>query len=120
MVMEAHELGFRLVPFDRYSRETIIIAIVDPKVSLDVGLAWAAGWLGTAYDFTGLLGMFWVVLGRVLKRRFHNPTQNSRAMFCSEMGVVVLQRSHYPGAEKLIAADTSPQDLLDFLRGEGA
>lgn len=116
LVMEAHELGFRLIPYSRFERENNIVASITPAVEMNDGLRWAAAWLGTAYDFTGLFGMTWVLLGRIFRMKWNNPWQNSHAMFCSEMAVTVLQKAGLPGVEKLVATDTTPQDLLDFLQ----
>ena len=118
-VLEAHELGFRLLPFERFEKENQVVRVVTPSEDIDDGVKWAAHWLGTAYDFSGLVGMAWVVLGRVFKRRWTNPLQNSRAMFCSEMTVEVLRRSGVPWAQSLVPSTVSPQDLLDlFERNE--
>jgi hypothetical protein len=114
MVMEAHELGFRLIPFERFRNRNEVVAIFTTKTSLSDGLKWAAKWLGTAYDFGGLIGMAWVVLGRILKRRWRNPLQNSHAMFCSEMALTVLQLSGVGWSKLAEPHETSPQDLLDM------
>src|SRR5574343_542682 len=57
MVMEAHELGFRLLPYERFKKNNKIVAVWSTKDDLGSGLRWAATWLGTAYDFSGLFGM---------------------------------------------------------------
>ena len=116
VVLEAHELGYRLIPLSRFEKENNVVAIIQPRVDMTDALRWSVHWLGTAYDFGGLLGMTWVLIGRMLKKRWHNPAQNSHAMFCSEMAVTMLHRAGYPGSKALVAADTSPQDLLDFLQ----
>lgn len=121
MVMEAHELGFRIVPYERFVRENNIVWTCTPKVDLTEGLKWAAKYLGTAYDFGGLIGMAFVVLARIFKRRIKNPLQNSRSMFCSEITVHAIKRGHgwhekYPGLDAMRAASTSPQDLMEFLQ----
>jgi hypothetical protein len=113
-VLEAHELGFRLLPFARFQRENVVVGLFRTKVDLEPGLKWAANWLGTTYDFGGLLGMAWVMLGRMLRKRFRNPLQNSHSMFCSEMNVRVLQFCAEPGSERIASSGTSPLDLLRF------
>lgn len=118
MVMEAHELGFRYVTLEQFKRMNNIVAVYMPTVDLDPGIKWAATWLGTGYDFAGLFGMAVVVLGRILKKKFSNPLQNSHAMFCSEMTVSVLRLVKQPGIEALEPSTTTPQDLMDFLLPE--
>jgi hypothetical protein len=71
--------------------------------------------VGAPYDFGGLFGSVWVLIGKWFHRKFHNPLQNSDALFCSELAVKVLQGAKFPGSDLLVAYDTSPQDLRDFL-----
>ena len=112
-VMEAHEMGFRLIPLTRFEVKNDIVASF--KVDIDVGLKFIAlEYLGTAYNFGKLLGTSLVLLGRWLKRRWHNPLHSAQALICSESVVIALQKSRYPGAEKMVARDTTPQDLLTF------
>lgn len=118
MVMEAHELGFRLIPYKRFTDKNTVVGVYHTKSALGDGLKWAAKWLGTAYDFTGLIGMSIVLLGRIFKKRWSNPLQNSLAMFCSEMAVTVLQSSGVAWAKQVDSHGTSPQDLLDLFEAE--
>lgn len=118
MVMEAHELGFRLLPFKRFRDANKVVAIYSTRTSVDDGLRWAASWLGTAYDFKGLLGMFWVILGRVFSRKWKNPMQNTHAMFCSEMAVTVLQSSGVDWSKQLDPTEATPQDVLNSFEAE--
>jgi hypothetical protein len=115
VVMEAHELGFRLIPFTRFKRENNVVRVVTLRQDIELGVRWAAKHLGDAYDFGGLLGMAWVLLGRMFKKRFNNPLQNSHAMFCSEMAVEVLKRSNVTWAKPLVASEVSPADLLEYV-----
>lgn len=115
VVLEAHELGFRLLPYEHFKRQNNIIALFIPKMDIDVGLARVAKeFLGRAYDFGGLLGMSVVLLGRFLKRKWRNPFQSSKAAFCSEACVLALLYSDFPQAEHLLPHETSPQDLMNF------
>lgn len=120
VVMEATNGGFRIVPFEHYVNEhTRLVRLVEPRTSLDEGVRRAALWLGEHYDYGGLFGMAIVMVGRWLRRKWRNPWQNARAMFCSEAVVYVLQASGYEGADRLSPSETSPEDLMTFLeRGE--
>lgn len=112
MVMEAHELGFRLLPFSRFERENKVVAVFSPTCDFNLGLKWAATWLGTAYDFTGLLGMAWVLIWRKLGKRVRNPLQRSHAMFCSEIATKALAKSGCEWAKRLRPSTVSPQQLM--------
>jgi len=118
MVMDAHEEGFRILPLTQFEKKNVIVATFHPVVSIEVGVKFVAlTFLGTPFDFGGLFGTAFVLLGRWLKRKWHNPLQSARSVFCSEAAVVALQKSGYPGAEKLVPQDTTPQDLLQFFQG---
>jgi hypothetical protein len=112
MVMESTEGGYKITPFSKY--ESSLVAIFEPKQSIDVGLKKSVDWLEEDYDYSGLIGMAWVCLGKFLKRKWNNPFCSSKSMFCSEAVVKVLQLSNYPGSEQFDASSTSPEDLLKF------
>lgn len=120
LVMEATEVGFRLIPYEVFAKKNDIVEIVsvDPTRldSVEASVKRAAQWLGDDYDFGGLLGSAVILLGRRLKKRWKNPFASSTAMFCSEAVVLVLKGADYPGTENLDPEATTPEDLLDFLR----
>lgn len=116
IVMEASDVGFRNIPLSRFMQANNVVAILAPKSPIDVGFKYVAlTYLGTAFDYTGLLGNGPILLGRWLKRKWHNPWNSPKSVFCSESGVIALQKSNVAGANTLVAADTNPQDLLDFM-----
>jgi hypothetical protein len=116
MVLEAAWLGFTMRTLDGFIKAgNQVVALIDPKQPIDAGVDQALGWLDTLYDYTGLLGMAVVEIGRYLKRQWHNPSHGPHALFCSEANTKILQLSGYPGADKLVAEETSPEDLLEFL-----
>lgn len=116
MVFEATEWGVRLIPWEVFRRRYRIVAVFEPKVPLDAAMTRAGAHLGAYYDFAGLVGMAVVMLGRWLRRKWRNPLNAARAMWCSELVAHVLRWAGHPGAEKLVPTRTSPQDLLDLLR----
>ena len=121
MVMEAHELGFRLTPLDHFTKHNQIVKLVVPKNNIDAGVKHIAQrYLGTMYAYAGLIGMFIVMLGRWLHRKWKDPFRSSKNVFCSQSVILAMQQS--PGYEKLdLDQYSSPQDLLDFFeKAEGA
>ncbi len=135
MVLEASEFGVRLIPLDAFQRANAIVACFSPAHTLDQAMPEAGRWLGAAYDFGGLFGMAVVMLGRWLRRKWRNPWHSSRSLFCSELVVKVLEWAHHPalvqeGSARGVkrrrsgrvktAAQTSPQDLLEFFEAEVA
>lgn len=118
MVMEAHELGFRLTPFERFKKKNQIVGLYVPKQSVDVGLKYVAQqYLGTVYDYGGLIGEFVVMLGRWLKRKWKNPLRGSKNVFCSEAICIAMQKS--PGYEHFEEDPDSvdPQTLMMYFDG---
>ena len=65
MVMEAHELGFRLTPFEHFKKKNKLVGLFVPKHPIDTGLKYVAQrYLGTMYDYSGLVGEIVVMAGR--------------------------------------------------------
>lgn len=117
MVMEAHETGFRHISLEQFLKKNKIVEIVEPKHDIDAGVrSVALEYLGRSYDFGGLIGGAIVMLGRWLKRSWNNPLHNDKSLFCSEAIAVALQRANYPGADALVPENTTPGDLLEFIK----
>jgi len=115
MVLQADTGGFHLGTFAAFERKHHIVQVIRLEHSVEKGLVAATQWLGASYDYTGLFGSAAVLIGRWLKRKWKNPLNSSKAMFCSEAVVRILQLSDYPGSELLDPSATTPQDLLVFL-----
>lgn len=113
-VLEAGFFGVTLLALEKFQKTNTVIALV-PIEATESDLEAAMEELGDRYDFGGLLGSFFVIVGRWFKKKWKNPWDAPKALFCSEFVVKALQANGYPGAENLVAADTTPQDLLDFL-----
>jgi hypothetical protein len=117
VVLQASLEGFTLDTYTRFQASNTVVAVLVPAIPLDGALhtAWPA--LGTPYDYLGLLGMSWVMLGRALRRNWKNPLSSSGQMFCSEAVVEkLLIPAGYPGVASLgLPQDVSPQALLAFL-----
>jgi hypothetical protein len=115
-VMEATDGGVKISALAKFSKHNDIIAIIEPKQSLEVGVKEAAiNWLGNHFDYEGILGMMIVYIGHWFRLTWRNPFVSTTSAFCSEFVARVLQWSNYPGSEKLIPEDTAPEDLLEFL-----
>lgn len=119
-VFEATEWGVRLMPWGTFRRQNRIVAVFEPQVPLDAAMPKAGAHLGAYYDFPGLVGMAFVILGRWFKRKWRNPFNSAKAMWCSELVAKVLKWADHPGVEKLSPTRTSPQDLLDLLKALNA
>jgi hypothetical protein len=116
LVLEAEWSGLRLSTLAKAAQGgTRVVETVVPAVDLAPAVLKALSWIGEEYNYTGLLGMFWVCLGRYFGKAWRNPLRNSRSMFCSEAVVYVLQEARYPGADALDPQSVDPQALADFL-----
>lgn len=114
MVLQASTGGFEVISHTKFSKDNEIVTEIPINAS-DEGFKKSALWLGQNYDFGGLFGSAIVIIGRWFKRRWKNPWQSSKALFCSEYIVRWLQESDVPGAEDMDPSATNPEDLLDFL-----
>lgn len=121
MVLDAHETGFRLVPWSFFKKKNHIVEVYEPKSNCDGAIPIAAEWLGTPYDYASLFGMAVVVVGRWFKQKWKNPGAAGQGkVYCSESVLWGLHGVQYPGAEVLEPEATSPWNLRDFLRGDGS
>lgn len=116
--LEATDRGFVATPLEAFTREAgrQFVTVCDLEMEDAPTLRHVASMLGHPYDFAGLAGFLWVLLGRRLGRSWRNPIRSESRVFCSEAIVRVLQASRYPGADLLDPERVSPQDLLVFLR----
>jgi hypothetical protein len=97
------------------------------EVAVDVdpasALAICRKWLGTPYDYLGLVGEAPVQVGRMFGQRWPNELGGVHHMFCSEAATYMLQYAPMGNSElkaallKLDPRATSPQDLLEALTG---
>ncbi len=115
LVFQEGPLGWGAKSFDQFKQENTVVTLIPPEKDITAGFAKSLNQLGTPYGFIPLLGMAFVMLGRGLGWHLKNPFRFVRTPFCSARNVLVLQDSQYPGAEKLDAYSTSPEDLLEFL-----
>jgi hypothetical protein len=116
MVLEAHELGFRLITWPRFVKKNRIVEVVEPAYSLDPGFLKLGEWVGSAYDFGGLIGQAFVQFGRWCKRKVRNPLSSPRSMFCSESIARCMQWAGHPDGKNFSPKETTPQDLLNYFR----
>lgn len=118
MVLEEGVFGWSLRTRENFEHGNVIVELVTPKrtLQIDVALRQSLDWLGSRYDYAGLLGMLPVMVARWFGKKLRNPLASSHAMFCSEAGARILQLADYPGAETLDPVDTTPEDLLRFLQ----
>lgn len=114
-VLQSDFFGVVILPLEKFQKSNTIIALAPiPELGED-DLARAMQELGGAYDFGGLLGGIFPIIGSWFKRKWKNPWENPSALFCSEFIVVSLQEASFPGADQLVASETTPEDLKDFL-----
>jgi hypothetical protein len=114
-ILEAGISGVVILPWERLPKDSRIVDYFEIDGIMPKDLVSAMDNLGSSYDFTGLFGFIFPIVGRWLKKKWHNPWNNSKSLFCSEFVTSTLQSCNFPGAESLIPSDTSPSDLRDFL-----
>lgn len=120
LVMEATEGGFRLIPFETFRRSNEVVYLFNPAQSLEAGARQYVNKVGSGYDYAGLFGTIFVLIGRWFHKRIRNPFRSTTVMFCSEAVVDVMQASGYPGTSGMDPDSVTPEDLLKFLRSDGS
>ena len=118
-VAEAAWCGYRISTLTKLtSGTTRVVTMKTPVVPLKMEIA--KQWLDTPYAYAALFGEAWVCIGRLFRKMWKNPFPDPHHMFCSEAIVLLMQQSGYPGADKLDAVSTSPDDLLRFMEEQEA
>lgn len=118
MIMEAQWDGFHIKKWSHSPSVQEKYLLMTPKYDI-TGLPKAcAEFLGNPYDYTGILGAIPVMILRFFRIKSRNLLEDGRAKFCSEAIALGLQKINYPNAEKLDAAQTTPQDLYEFFKRE--
>jgi hypothetical protein len=116
IVLEAH-YTFRALPYAFFKRQNTIVKEVEiTKGDTSTMVAACAKFLGTDYDYTGIVGGLIVSLGNWLKKKWKNPWGNPKVQTCSEAVVRALVAGGYPEADKFDPESVSPQDLIEFLK----
>ncbi len=110
MVLDVAFSGYRVLPYDLFAAENTILYTFEPDIDLMPGLRVVARWLGKPYDWRAF-----VAFNRWFRSVKRNPTENPKAIICTEAVVHVLRISGYEGAAELDPKGTSPQALLEFL-----
>jgi len=90
IAFEAAWCGWRMTTRARIKGEQreIEIKSVYPEAAYKA----ACDWLDEYYDYLGLLGEAWVMIGRVLGKKWENPlAAKAHHMFCSEAQIYILQ-----------------------------
>ena len=114
MILEADRGGFQVQRLAVFLRTNTLVAQVPVDLPA-AAIQEADRWLGEGYDYEGLLCEAIVKVARWFGRKISSPVHSPKSMFCSEAMVKLLQVAKYPGADKLVGYDTSPEDLLRFL-----
>lgn len=132
IVVESDAGGVQVVMWDRFHSpgNTLVHEVeVTSEFALPALKQAMTECLNEAYDYSGVIGMAWVMLWRRLKKRVRNPFHSSKARFCSNFVTRYLQILNdlaqkagaalvYPGTDKLTPEDTNAQDVWDFLDGK--
>lgn len=112
LILEATTGGVRIIPRAKWLIDHILVAEFRPKIDLSHGLRDALTHIGAAYDYVGLFGYFWVLLGRRLGKKLRNPLASERAMVCSEFVMHLDTGEKIPEWKDMDWEATTPEDLL--------
>jgi hypothetical protein len=97
------------------ANKNIVVKTIDmPTYSMD-DLKLLLDNSGTAYDYTGLFGAAFPTIGRWFKKKWSNPWNNPKAVFCSELIVMWLQSLKLEAVRDVRAADITPELLMKSL-----
>lgn len=116
VVVEAHEFGFRMIRYDRFIVLNNIVAIFRLPYTPPEVMSNMSRWLGSTYDFLGLIGLGAVKLAAMIGlKHLRNPFKSADAVFCSESIVRTLKSLDSDRYRDLDENNTTPQDLLEYM-----
>lgn len=114
-VLEAGFFGVVAMPYERFTKNNIIVSVVDlPGIELD-SLKPVLEEMGEAYDFGGLIGGFFPVMGTWFKKKWSNPWDNTKALFCSELVAGWLKLLNFEGFQDINPPETTPKQIWGIL-----
>lgn len=121
IVMHATRIGYNVETWKQFTSHNELVAMYACDYDLKPGLQFVADWLGTRYDFEGILGFLWVLFLRWFNIKRKNPFRDTKRLFCSEAVVMILKSSEaiqIPRVRKLDRETTDPEDLLELCATE--
>jgi hypothetical protein len=113
MVLHATVGGVQMWTRARATGGEILVA--EYKIIPDITGGVKAGFehLGDKYDYVGLFGYIFVMIGRLIKQKWKNPLASSHAWVCSEFVAHCDSENKLPEWHKYADSGTDPEDLLD-------
>lgn len=120
VVLQASKENYAFVEFSSFSASNTIVKIVTPPYPLESGVQAGLEWLGEPYDYTGLAGMLWVLIGRRFHKKWKNWLAAKGHMWCSESVAAVLKNlpDSYPLAKDIDVTRMGPEDVDALLSGQ--
>lgn len=112
LILQASIGGIQLTSYDIFKKRHTIVQEFDTGPKMIIGLQSMCNQIGDTYNYVGLFGMIFVMLGRWFKKKFNNPFHSATSMFCSEAVCLAVQAANYPWFKDLKDYDTDPNDLL--------
>jgi hypothetical protein len=115
MIAEEGDVGWSIRTLDSLLETDTLVALLQPKVSLEKGFDESLAELGQPYGWLVLFGMFFVTIARRLGKKIRNPAASSHSMICSERIAYIMRDSGDIGALNFDPSSTTPEDILEYL-----
>lgn len=114
MVFEASLFGTRLVPWKIFQNTEKVIKITKLPYSSQEVMTPLLEDLSSPYDFGGLIGSSFVVIGRWFRKKWTNPWNDPHRSFCSEIVAKRLKDIGDPNLQDCNPSCMTPKDLYDI------
>jgi hypothetical protein len=118
VIIEDTAGGVRIYPRKRWESGRKIVREYSFIPRMEDGLKVAIQRVGDSYDYVGLVGMLWVMLGRWLRKKWRNPLAKAGSAWCSEFVVRMDVDHQIPEWEGLDPETVTPRDLDRLCRLE--
>jgi len=117
VVIEDTVGGVRIYPRARWEKSHKLVREFEFIPNMEDGLRHSIGHVGDAYDYAGLFGYVWVLLGRWLRKKWKNPFARANSAVCSEFILEMdPERKLVPEWEGLDPSSVTPRDLDQLCR----
>ena len=116
VVIEDTAGGVRIYPRARWEQGKKVVREYAFVPDMESGLHAAIQRVGDKYDYIGLVGMLWVMLGRWLRKKWRNPLARADSAWCSEFVVRMDPDHKIPEWDGLDPETTTPKDLDQLCR----
>jgi len=113
LVLQASVGGVKPALLSEWMKHNKVVQKLKLRIDVTAGLTEALGLLNAGYDYVGLFGYFYVLVGRWLSKKVKNPLASPTRVVCSEFVLRLDAKDQIPEWNDLEWESTDPQLLME-------